>query len=639
MPSQRNILTVLIVGIVLLSGCAGWGTDGPVNGDDAEPAQADDAEDAANATDDGSDTTDEETTTGDTETESESDSDTDTTSDSTSDSTTDSDSVSTSESSDGDADADESSASAASASADDDLLGGDSDERTDETGQTGDGDADTSDGVSMSGDFADDESDTSADESDAGDVDDGTNSAAADNGASDSTNDDTDSDAATDSDDDAGNSNDNSDADSDSESDPDAGNADDADADSEDDGSDDSTADDNSDESENDNSDTGESESDRENNGDDDAGDSNGEGDDSASDSSNDDDDTDAGADSGDDDDEDDSDAGSGDDENDGTDSDENDASDTATGIVNVVDENGEPVAGEPVTLWPPGTVEEEATDTRKTDENGQVRIELAAGEPDDVVMYTVKVREQEQTLGIMADEYEGVQEITFKVGEEDDGDGDEMTEFERTVLVVNTNGDPVEGETVEARSLGVSEWEEIGTTDASGEVVITASSSDPTDAFMYDIRVDGQVETGIAVDNEDREPAVITLKPEEPTSAGDISITVTDAATDEPVVPATVEIEHAETGEQFESMTNSEGTAPFTTVPYGEYAVTVAADGYETAEETLTFGPDAGTEQTVSLAAESDDGSDSGDDYAETEEYVTIEVVDQNGDPSRMSP
>lgn len=55
MPSRGTILAILVAGIVLLSGCAGWGTDGPVDQDDTEPAQADDLENESNATEAGAD--------------------------------------------------------------------------------------------------------------------------------------------------------------------------------------------------------------------------------------------------------------------------------------------------------------------------------------------------------------------------------------------------------------------------------------------------------------------------------------------------------------------------------------------------------------------------------------------------------
>ncbi|WP_336344121.1 lamin tail domain-containing protein [Halalkalicoccus ordinarius] len=99
---------------------------------------------------------------------------------------------------------------------------------------------------------------------------------------------------------------------------------------------------------------------------------------------------------------------------------------DTATGIVRVVDQNDDPVEGEPVTLWPPGTVDEEATETRETNADGEVVIELLAGEPEDVVMFETVVRNQSKTLGIMSDEHAGVQEVVFEVDTSDDSDDED---------------------------------------------------------------------------------------------------------------------------------------------------------------------------------------------------------------------
>lgn len=101
---------------------------------------------------------------------------------------------------------------------------------------------------------------------------------------------------------------------------------------------------------------------------------------------------------------------------------------DTATGIVRVIDQDGDPVEGETVTLWPPGTVEEETTETRETNADGEVVIELGAGEPEDVVMYEIVVRNQSRMLGIMSDEHAGVQEAVFEVDTSDD-DGDDSTD------------------------------------------------------------------------------------------------------------------------------------------------------------------------------------------------------------------
>ncbi|WP_066381072.1 carboxypeptidase-like regulatory domain-containing protein [Halalkalicoccus paucihalophilus] len=99
-----------------------------------------------------------------------------------------------------------------------------------------------------------------------------------------------------------------------------------------------------------------------------------------------------------------------------------------ATGIIRVVDQNGDPVKGEPVTVWPPGTVEEDGTETHETNADGEVVIELRSFEPTDVTFFDVEVRDQEQTLGIMSDAENGVQETVFEV-ETSDEDGNDSTD------------------------------------------------------------------------------------------------------------------------------------------------------------------------------------------------------------------
>lgn len=134
------------------------------------------------------------------------------------------------------------------------------------------------------------------------------------------------------------------------------------------------------------------------------------------------------------------------DDEGDSTDGED----DTATGVVRVVNQDGEPVEGEPVTVWPPGTVEEEATETYLTDEDGEYEIELLAGEPEDAPMFTIEVRDQEEVLAIMSDEHAGVQEVEFVV---------DTSESEQLVVITARDAETaqaIEGATVSIMSEGV---------------------------------------------------------------------------------------------------------------------------------------------------------------------------------------
>lgn len=160
--------------------------------------------------------------------------------------------------------------------------------------------------------------------------------------------------------------------------------------------------------------------------------------------------------------------------------------SDTATGIIKVVDENGEPIAGEPVTITPPGAVQDSAKETVYTNDDGEYVIELLAGEPTDVVMHEVEVRGETQRLGIMSDEHIGVQEVVFEV-ERNPG---EYT-YSYTVQVVDENGHPVEGEDVRIGTPG--EGTHDYTTNQHGEVSDSFMNSAKGDVVEQEIIVRGE--------------------------------------------------------------------------------------------------------------------------------------------------
>lgn len=238
-----------------------------------------------------------------------------------------------------------------------------------------------------------------------------------------------------------------------------------------------------------------------------------------------------------------------------------------ATGIVKVVDQNGDPVEGEPVTLWPPGAVEEEATETRETDENGEVRIELVAGEPEDVVMFDVVVRDQKKYLGIMADAYVGVQEVVFEV----DTTGVDGTERALKVTVVDQNGDPLEGASIHATGPVLSNGaahEPSGETNADGIATLTAYDGEYDLEVQYDgeitedhVTVDGDTKTTVEVDTSE---------------TGEETNTLTVHAESAVTVESTDEDGMSETQEP------TDGVATFE-VPDGGYVIT--ADGYHSAD------------------------------------------------------
>lgn len=202
---------------------------------------------------------------------------------------------------------------------------------------------------------------------------------------------------------------------------------------------------------------------------------------------------------------------------------------DTATGIVRVTDSDGNPIEGEPVKITPPATVTERGTEIKYTDENGEVMIELAAGEPTDVVMYGVEVRGEEQTLGIMSDEHVGVQVVEFQPT-------DRMYLFETVIYVTDKSGEPVEGVPVEARHgmLGddpANEWELVGETDENGEVVLTGGSSIPDDVIAKEVRVGDQDPFTTYVEADKRVEEITINQSDDPAQNG-AATNETDAAT-----------------------------------------------------------------------------------------------------------
>ncbi|WP_336364826.1 carboxypeptidase regulatory-like domain-containing protein [Halalkalicoccus salilacus] len=215
---------------------------------------------------------------------------------------------------------------------------------------------------------------------------------------------------------------------------------------------------------------------------------------------------------------------------------------DTATGIVRVTDSDGNPIEGEPVKITPPATVTERGTEIEYTDENGELVIELSAGEPEDVVMYGVEVRGEEQTLAIMSNEHAGVQVVEFQPT-------DRMYLFETVIYVTDESGEPVEGVPVEARHglLGddpANEWELVGETDENGEVVLTGGSSIPDDVIAKEVRVGDQEPFTTYVEADKRVEEVTINQSDDPAQNG-AATNETDAGTpataaaSPPAVPA----------------------------------------------------------------------------------------------------
>ena len=287
---------------------------------------------------------------------------------------------------------------------------------------------------------------------------------------------------------------------------------------------------------------------------------------------------------------------------------------DTATGKVIVEDENGEPVEDKAVILTPPGTVEPEEKITRHTDENGEVVIELGAGDPTDVVMYEVEVDGERKSLDIMSDEHHGVQEVRFTVPTEP------APVHSLTVYLEDTEmGDAVDGE------VAISHVE-------SGEA-FSATTDDGTAAFedipagTYAIEIDAGEEWYRPHDGSDEVEVdgqiehTISMQPEPPMH--EIEVIVTDAETGEPIEGASVggigAVHPQGFDMQFESETNSDGVAVAQTWE-SPYTLEVRAEGYELYMEDIVLDED----MTVEVALEPEEDIDLQD---------ALDVVDRQTD------
>lgn len=108
---------------------------------------------------------------------------------------------------------------------------------------------------------------------------------------------------------------------------------------------------------------------------------------------------------------------------------------DTKTALIRVVDQDGNPVEGEPVTYGNSMLSDADSVDelheptVERTDENGEVRIVLAASDPTDVVPFLVGVRDQEQSITLDSDKNYGITEVVFTIDTSDDEDQDQDDE------------------------------------------------------------------------------------------------------------------------------------------------------------------------------------------------------------------
>ena len=284
-----------------------------------------------------------------------------------------------------------------------------------------------------------------------------------------------------------------------------------------------------------------------------------------------------------------------------------------ATGVVSVVDEDGEPVVDEEVLLSPPGTVEPEEKVMRRTDENGEVVIELGAGDPSDVVMYDVEVRDQEQRLGIMSDEHHGVQEVEFVVDRAaEPGPGHSLT----INVEDGTTGDAVEAE-VTITEAGTTNSQTAMAENGSvtfkgiepGDYVVSADAGE--DWYVFE----GVSDTEVTVDGDTEHTIDIYPEPDR----HDLRVEVTDATTGEPIEGATLSAEGDRHPGGHDILlggeTNSEGVYESEEVE-SSYDMNVDAEGYEAtgvqfeldADKTVTV--ELQPEETVSNGNETEAGN-----------------------------
>lgn len=294
-----------------------------------------------------------------------------------------------------------------------------------------------------------------------------------------------------------------------------------------------------------------------------------------------------------------------------------------ATGKVIVVDQNGDPVEGEPVILSPPGTVDEEGKITEHTNEDGEVIIELSAGDPSDAVMYGVEVRDQEKTLAIMADAYTGVQEAKFEV------DTTEVEETERTltVTVVDQNGDPLEGAEIRGRGPILSNGDDhhaSGETNATGVATMTAYDGE------YDLKVEygGTVtEDGVTVDGDTETTVEVETDPDPSGETHELTVSV-ETPDGEPAKNIPVEVVTHEGGEPVATGTTGEnGNAVFSLEDGGYEILVDVSDTPYTHYGTFLVGID-GEDKTYPIPLSPTPGGP-----ADTRE-LKVTVTDPNGDP-----
>lgn len=222
---------------------------------------------------------------------------------------------------------------------------------------------------------------------------------------------------------------------------------------------------------------------------------------------------------------------------------------------------------------------------------------------------------------------------------DQNDGDEDTVEETERTlkVTVVDEDGNPIEGASVHATgpvlSNGVAH-EPADETNANGVAMLTAydgeydveAQHDGTTTDKKTVVVDGDTEATITIDtSSDEDPG----DGDDDAPYGTLTVTVEDG-TNEPVKGVEV-IGIGPEGETYSAITDTNGQAAFD-LSDGEYTFYVSTDGTEYADSSEEEIPMDGSDQSITLTVQADDGGN-GDQDPETH-TLEVTVSDHNDNP-----
>ena len=258
-------------------------------------------------------------------------------------------------------------------------------------------------------------------------------------------------------------------------------------------------------------------------------------------------------------------------------------------------DTSGAAVAGAAVAVYPGGG--DSALDETATGEDGSYALSFSVEENDapDALRLTFSAEgyaPEEATVDF-------AESITYNAAltpeatddDGDDDDGDDPAEATVSGSVVGaSNDDPVEGGTI----TGTAEGAELFTTATAADGTYEASFTveDEPGEITFAASAEGYEDAEQTVAFAEEMTADFQLDPVDTSTEATISGTVTDLSNDEPIGGATI-TGTAGDDELFSATTAADGTYAATFTVEDEpnaITVTAAADGYEDAEETVTF-------------------------------------------------